>query len=435
MDLHPVAVTLARVTYILAIGRDRLTNSERGDIHIPIYLGDSFQWREQNSDLFSKGNLVVQTEEGSTLFPSDLVFPDALLEDTGKFDQLVDELADLALKRKPNTPLPPLKSLFTRLAIPQEHRATITGTFEIMCRLNDEGRNHIWAYYIRNLARPLWLSRPGNQVDMIVGNPPWLAYSHMTPTMQETFRERSEAREMWAGAEMAPHQDLSGLFVVRACELYLRKGGRFAMVLPNAAIDREHYAGFRRGRYIDELGTTALRFSPSWDLRRIRPHFFPRAACVVFGTRLDESKKEVGDGDQVPDSITEMPAEVQIWTGQIEQSNASWNLAKGWLAREPGAVRITGTLGKSPYAPRFTQGATVLPLMAFFVDESGASSLGMSQGRVAVHSRRSVLEKKPWKNLPFSIRCSGEAVPSTILFGRYHLSVLHWIGRASGYPL
>ena len=84
---------------------------------------------------------------------------------------------------------------------------------------------------------------------MLIGNPPWLAYSQMTPEMQETFRSLSERRELWAGAQLSPHQDLSALFVVRACELYLRKGGRFAIVFPNAAIDREHYAGFRRGTY------------------------------------------------------------------------------------------------------------------------------------------------------------------------------------------
>ena len=59
MDLHPVAVTLARVTYILAIGRDKLTHPKRGDIRIPVYLGDSFQWREQKRNLFSAGNLVA----------------------------------------------------------------------------------------------------------------------------------------------------------------------------------------------------------------------------------------------------------------------------------------------------------------------------------------------------------------------------------------
>jgi hypothetical protein len=389
MDLHPVAVTLARVTYILAIGKERLTDPGRGTIQIPVYLGDSIQWREQNIDLWSAGNLVIRTEEHKNLFGSDLAFPDQLLEDAAKFDQLVNELAGRASKRKPESPVPSLKPLFVRLAISEKYQDTIKDTFKTMCRLHDEGRDHIWAYYVRNLARPLWLSRPGNQVDMLIGNPPWLAYSQMTPEMQETFRSLSERRELWAGAQLSPHQDLSALFVVRACELYLRKGGRFAMVLPNAAIDREHYAGFRRGTYTDELGTLTVAFSPAWDLRRIRPHFFPRAASVVFGSRISS--------DSAPRS---MPVEVQIWKGKLENTNAPWSSAKEWIKRTEGRVQITGQLTKSPYAPSFTQGATILPLLLFFVAEREASTLGIAQGRIAVQSHRSVNEKKPWKDLP-----------------------------------
>lgn len=100
MDLHPVAVALARVTYILAIGRERLTDPSRGEIQIPVYLGDSMQWREQNLDLWTAGNLVIQTDDRRDLFESDLSFPDAVLEDAGLFDQLVNELADRAAKRR-----------------------------------------------------------------------------------------------------------------------------------------------------------------------------------------------------------------------------------------------------------------------------------------------------------------------------------------------
>jgi SAM-dependent methyltransferase len=398
MDLHPVAVTLARVTYILAIGRDKLTNPKRGDIQIPVYLGDSFQWREQNSDLFSHGNLVIRTEEQQTLLPSELTFPDALLDDAGKFDQLVNGLADASASRKSTSPLPSLRSLFSRLEIPKEFQSTIDKTFKVMCRLHDEGLDHIWGYYIRNLARPVWLSRPGNQVDMIVGNPPWLAYSHMTPEMQDRFRAMSERRDMWAGAQMAPHQDLSGLFVVRACELYLRKGGHFAMVLPNAAVDREHYAGFRSGRYVDELGILTLKFSQSWDLRRIRPHFFPRAACVVFGARTDEEKRKRSE-EETPVS-GRMPDDVEIWTGQMETANAPWSSARTWVTRSPGKVRHSGLLSRSPYAPDFTQGAILAPQVAFIVKKQESSPLGVSRGRIAVESQRSPYEKKPWKDLP-----------------------------------
>ena len=354
MDLHPVAVTLARVTYLLAIGRERLTDPSRGNIQIPVYLGDSIQWREQSVDLWSAGNLVIHTNDGRELFDSDLSFPDATLDDAARFDQLVNELAACSSRRKLGTPAPSLKAVFSRLAIPPQHQRIIETTFKTMCRLHDEGRNHIWGYYVRNLARPLWLSRRGNQVDVLVGNPPWLAFRHMTSDMQDVFRSMSEQRKLWAGAQLASHQDLSALFAVRACELYLRKGGHFAFVLPNAAIDREHYAGFRTGIYGGQGGVLTVAFSPSWDLRRIRPHFFPRAASVVFGAKTEYANQQV---EEIPSPTAQgMPEEIEIWTGKLDSINASWMAASKWLTRKPGKVRHVGQLTKSPYAPFFTQG-------------------------------------------------------------------------------
>jgi SAM-dependent methyltransferase len=396
MDLHPVAVTLARVTYLLAIGRDRLGDPNRGNLQIPIYLGDSIQWREQNVDLWSAGNLVVRTDEQQNLFGTDLTFPDALLDDAATFDQLVNELADRSSRRKPHTPVPSLKSVFARLLIPEEYQSTIAATFKTMCSLHDQGRDHIWGYYVRNLARPLWLAKPGNRVDMVIGNPPWLAYRHMTPEMQGTFRAMSERRGLWAGAELATHQDLSALFAVRACELYLRKGGHFALVLPNPAIDREHYAGFRTGCYHDELGTLSLAFTPAWDLRRLRPHFFPRGSCVVFGARVSDP----GPQESKMATPHPMPEEVQIWTGRIGSPDLPWSSVVTAIERKNGKVRQVGQIGKSAYAARFTQGATLLPFFAFVVTERKSSPLGLSQGRIAVQSRRSANEKKPWKDLP-----------------------------------
>jgi SAM-dependent methyltransferase len=385
-DLHPVAVTLARVTYLLAIGRQRLTHPERGTIQIPVYLGDSLQWEEQSSDLWSTGNLVIRADDKRELIGTELRFPDSLLEDASRFDLLVKELANRAARRKPKAPIPSLSAVFQRLAIPEQFRAIVDATFKTMCRLHDVGRDHIWGYYVRNLARPLWLSREGNRVDVLIGNPPWLAYRHMTTDMQNVFRKLSEARGLWAGAEIATHQDLSALFAVRTAELYLRKGGRFGLVLPNAAIDREHYAGFRKGNYGDASGRLGLTFEPSWDLRRIRPHFFPRAACVVFGART-----EMGSN---------MTDKASIWTGRLSRTNAPWSEASNSLSQTEGVVRRAGKLTRSPYASAFTQGATLVPRLAFIVEEQEAPPLGLPSGRLAVRSSRSVQEKKPWKGLP-----------------------------------
>jgi hypothetical protein len=255
-----------------------------------------------------------------------------------------------------------------------------------MSRLHDEGRDHIWGYYVRNLARPMWLAREANRVDVLVGNPPWLAYRHMTTEMQAAFRRMCEARGLWAGAELATQQDLAGLFAARACQLYLRNGGKFGLVMPNTAIDREHYRGFRSGRYGDATVGLAIAFSDPWDLRRIRPHFFPRASSVVFGRRAD--------GHPVP-----MPGEAQIWTGRLPMANAPWEQARSNLTRTTGRLRRSSTLTLSPYAPAFTQGAVFLPRVLFFVKKQAASALGLPRGRVSVISSRSVQEKKPWSSV------------------------------------
>lgn len=386
MDLHPVAVTLARVTYLLAIGRDRITDPARGVIQVPVYLGDSLQWKHEDENLWSKGHLVVKTDDQKGLFDQDLRFPDELLDAPGVFDGLVKELADKACQRTKGSKIPSLKSLFQRHAIPDSAHPTLEETFVTMCRLHDDGRDHIWGYYIRNLARPVWLSRKDNRVDILIGNPPWLAYRHMTEEMQETFRKMSNERKLWHGADVAPHQDLSGLFIARAVELYLKNGGRFAMVVPNAAIDRGHFKGFRSGVYplTSVSEPVYVKFDTPWDLRRIRPHFFPRGAGVLFGERT------------LAKSL--FPTSVMNWSGKLVAENGSWDEVKDIL--ESVLDTIAYSPSDSPYRKVFTQGAIMSPRMIFVVQQQSAGPLGLREGKVAVASHRGANEKKPWKELP-----------------------------------
>ena len=283
VDVHPVAVTFARVTYLLAIGMDRLQAADRPPIAIPVYLGDSVQWGHGETLMHAEG-LSIPTDDGSRLWADDLRFPERLLDDAGRFDQLVSELADRAADREPGAPVPSLAAVFRRYAVNPEDQPVVAQTFEIMCRLHDEGRDHIWGYYVRNLARPVWLAQPANRVDALIGNPPWLAYRYMPRAMQASFQELSDTRNLWAGAAVATQQDLSGLFVVRCIELYLRAGGRFGFVMPLAALSRRQFAGFRTGRY-----RVSVAFGQPWDLHAVKPSFFPVPACVVFGERAETS--------------------------------------------------------------------------------------------------------------------------------------------------
>lgn len=135
VDVHPVAVTLARVTYLLAIGTDRLQRDRRS-LSIPVYIGDSMQWQSEDS-LLSASGITIYTSDGAELFSRELRFPAGVLSDASRFDHLVDELANKASSRAPRSRPPSLRQTFTRFAVAETDQPELTSTFESMCRLFD----------------------------------------------------------------------------------------------------------------------------------------------------------------------------------------------------------------------------------------------------------------------------------------------------------
>ncbi len=393
MDLHPVAVTLARITYLLAIGKKRLQR-KRGPIQVPVFLGDSMQWRQKNPTLFTEQELRVVADDRSDLVLAEFIFPSSVLKKARDFDTLVQRLADLAASepRGKRRRVPSPAGILRHLAIPEAAHKTITDTFQTMYDLHEDGRDHIWGYYIRNLARPEWLSRIENRVDVLVGNPPWLSYRFMpdtrkpstgNKTMQERFREMSRARRLWTGTSVAPQQDLSGLFVARMIQLYLTMEGRFGFVMPNAVVDRDYFAGFRSGNYDEPEGEVRVTLTTPWDLRRLRPHFFPRGSAVIFGQRTTHAGA--------------MPAQSEVWTGRLPEGNPPWSAVKAVIERNIGEA--SAAWSTSSYARRFVDGATIYPRLLFMVKKEKASPLGQASGKATVRSARSANEKKPWKDL------------------------------------
>ncbi|WP_342339008.1 MULTISPECIES: N-6 DNA methylase [unclassified Rhodococcus (in: high G+C Gram-positive bacteria)] len=406
MDVHPVAVTLARVTYLLAIGRDRLTQSDRGEITVPVYLGDSLQW-EQRKDLFggvdtitisTTGDDLVDAEGGGVLFDEDLVFPRTVLKDAGRFDRLVTDMADQALNvdkhaRDKHARGKYLKSngqlidpILKRYKIEGAEADVLRRTFATMRALHDSGRNHIWGYYVRNLIRPLWLAEPENRVDVLVGNPPWLRYSKMTASMQTRYKALASERQLLTGGLGASARDLSTLFVVRSVEMYLKEGGRFGFVMPHGTLTRKPHTGFRTGQWSSKTaGHLAAKFDVAWDMADATTGF-PFPACVVRGV----SSVEPGA----------LKAPVRKWAGRLRRADVPWSVASKSITVSDSAVRIH-TAGDvevtSEYKARFRQGAILVPRALLFVDETSRNPLGTGAGRVKVTSRRSSQEKKPWK--------------------------------------
>ena len=385
MDVHPVAVTLARVTYLLAIGTKKL--ADRGPLAIPIYLGDSVQWQTGHSIINDDG-LTVATDESVGALAPELFFPAAALADPVRFDKLVDSLTDKATSRVRGGPVPDVKVLLAPYGFSEKDRAAVTATFHDLCRLYDNHRDHIWGYYVRNLARPMWLATDDGRVDRIVGNPPWLSYRFMDAKTKKAFKERSETRNLWVGGRLATQQDLSTFFLVRCCELYLRGGGKFGMVLPLAVLSRRQAEGFRKGLW---GAAGSANFEDSWDLDGIGPDLFPVPACVVTGTyrSIDQAQ-----------GTAELIGATEKWTGRVPR-HTKWAAAKAKIKRSAVAPTTTPSTPGSPYKTEVLEGATITPRVLHFVERvPAAGGLGLPTGQVYVRSTRSRLEKAPWKKLP-----------------------------------
>lgn len=387
IDLHPVAVTLARVTYLLAIGTDRL--QDRGALHIPVYLGDSIQYA-QNTTVLAAGGITIHTTDGLEFFAQTLTFPESVVGDAARFDQLVDELATRASTRKAFTKPPGIKGILDRHGVPPADQPEVEQTFSVLCNLHDNNRNHIWGYYIRNLARPFEFSRSAGRVDRLVGNPPWLRYNAMPAVTQAEFKRLSQERGIWAAAHVVTSQDLAGLFVVRAMELYLKQDGCFGFVMPAAALSRLQYAGFRSGKYTSNQLAVSLgvAFSRAWELSSISPQPFPVPAGVVFGSRANLA------------AAAPLPTKAEYWKADIGDHHQSWDEVASAVTTSPGTITVGGGELLSPYGSLVRQGANLVPRLLLTVVERPPSSLGVPTGKTAVESDRTAPERPPWRDLP-----------------------------------
>jgi N-6 DNA Methylase len=378
VDVHPVAVLFARVTYLLAIGADRL-RSRVGSLFIPVYLGDSMQWDVRQ---------FLSEEEIEIAVPSEppLRFPGSVARDPSLLESVLRSMRDFADQNANQAFFQSWLNANTRL--PTVDRDILAESYERMRVLHETGRNHIWTYIVRNLTRPLWLSLREGKPDVLIGNPPWLRYNAMSSNLQEKFRNASKQRGLWVGGNLATHQDLSGYFFARSVERYLKRDGTVAFVMPGASLTRGQYKGFRSGRYADNAGNVAaiVRFDEVWTFDSNVWPLFEVPSCVIIG------HKAVTAGN--------LPRTVSAYQGHLPRRDATPEEAKRHLTRsEVRWPESTGSNEPSAYRALFKQGATIVPRRLSVVTTLQSGRMGSDRNAPLVESRIGAQDKRPWKTL------------------------------------
>ena len=366
IDLHPVAVQLAKATWVIAchsvITAARNAGQSGETITAPVHLGDSMQLRYDNSTLEGQGYITLDSRETLASQPGNIRFqiPLSLAQQTDKFDNLMMEISR-AIERGDDT----TRVLDNFGITDNSERAPMETTIANMQALHEDNRNHVWAYYLRNMARPMVIAE--GKVDAIIGNPPWLTYNQSADIIREELKSLSQSRyQIWAGGPNSPHQDLATLFYTRSAELYLKDNGKIGMVLPHSVLRTGHHLKFRGGYYESKRPprsrapkqAMSLDFTVKapWDLDYLEPgNFFPIASCVVFA-RMPGYRGDSGFHQQAARPLA--PGQVEIWSGPTGSPHVSRTLSD--LIHNDGTFR-------SPYEPFANQGPTITDRRLFFV--------------------------------------------------------------------
>ena len=355
IDIHPVAVQFAKATWVMAaadtIHAARAEATGAGAVSAPIYLGDSMQLRYDTGTLSASQSIELKTGEtlpGQTE-PITFSIPRELALQQADIDQLISELA-AAIDAGRDT-----EHVADTYEMSDESRQSVQAVAAAMQALHAADRNHVWAYYIRNMIRPAVIAE--QKVDRIIGNPPWLTYGQSADIIRSELRDMSEHRyQIWAGGNLAPHQDIATLFYTRCAELYAQVGAIIGMVMPHSALRAGQHLKWRSGCYKQKGGRNApsiglnLRVHEPWDLDNIVPDFFPMPASVVFAQYIGASQ-----GNALA------PSTVEVWRGNWEKHYAG-------ISRKSEALHHDDGKFKSPYAELSSQGPTIVDRRLFFVE-------------------------------------------------------------------
>ncbi len=282
IDIHPVAVQLAKATWVMAAADTiRAARAESTDadppqadaVSAPIYLGDSMQLRYDTGTLAASQSIELETRETLPGRPEPVTFsiPKELARRQADVDRLISEMAAAIDEGRD------AEHVADGYPMRDECRQAMCRVAATMRELHAAGRNHVWAYYIRNMIRPAVIAE--EKVDRIIGNPPWLTYGQSADIIREELRGMSEQRyQIWAGGRLSPHQDIATLFYTRCAELYARDGAVIGMVMPHSALRTSQHLKWRSGEYRRKgvrQGRTSIgldfQVAAPWDLDDVIP--------------------------------------------------------------------------------------------------------------------------------------------------------------------
>jgi len=235
IDIHPLAIIIAKTNYILGLGE--LVRKRLKDFHIPVYMANSLKVPERASQMSTEERVPsMMVDLDHTFVP----FPDVFIEHAASFDEVVDTCYEFANTVQKHEFSEERFRTFARRKISDVDVDDTTldvlyGVSKRMRYLKEKERNSIWAFILKNVYKPIFLRK---QFDWILGNPPWLSFRYVEKGEYQDYLRRVILNTYGllppGKGHLMTHLELGTLFFVASLSEYGKHGAQIAFVLPRS---------------------------------------------------------------------------------------------------------------------------------------------------------------------------------------------------------
>jgi hypothetical protein len=389
-DIHPLAVTIAKTNYLLALGD--LVNFKSHSIEIPVYLSDSVKLPSQESSLdYEKPFFEFEADEKKSF-----KLPVETTKDEKGFTDILEKLSNhsepysnsyyrykdssekmkkITLEKTKANLLQGFKNSIKNIKSENTSKMWLKN-YQTLIELIDEERDSIWIYIIKNGFKPIGLTQ--SKVDFIVGNPPWITMAKMKNEHYQNFLKKSTENYELANPKEThqyTHMELASLFFCIVVDIYLKEKGKIGFVMPRSVLVASHHKKFIQ--FVKPL----VQLEKIIDCRKVS-NLFKIPSCTIIATK---------------GSATKYPIPSMELKGKIVKKNSNLNEAQEVLSEtmseyEPFSLDVK----PSDYYSDFYQGATIVPRNLYFVQLVQDSLMGIDPTAPTVKSNERNETKPPW---------------------------------------
>jgi hypothetical protein len=291
-DIDPLAVILSKINWVM-IMKKLLGQFEFHEVMIPIFHADSLfaipPLSHACDDEESESSIRINIGDKAMDLPLFLTRPDHIK----LFDRIISTAYRFALLNEAqyhdvtnvlvyetvNTIIEEMSIFLTPIET--------TETIEFLRNLSDrihildqQGKNGIWAFLLRNGYRPALLA---GQFNGIVSNPPWLTLSKIANNPnKDKLIEKSRQFDIYPPGSAFPHLEMATIFFLHSVDKYLQEDCPIGCILPETILTGIHHNPFKERKYLE--ASRPVQFSIT-EIYRFPTETFKNKGIVVFGKK------------------------------------------------------------------------------------------------------------------------------------------------------